>query len=72
MNVQTIASVLLLLVKLAEIIITGTKAGAERKEKVISWFYELLPDGIITREKLDSMIEDAVSAMKNELEEAAK
>jgi len=74
MTIQNIANIVLLLVKLAEYIVTGTKMGAQRKEKVISWFYEMLPEkaqSIVTREKLDNMIEDAVTLMKKELESAA-
>lgn len=74
MTIQNVANIVLLLVKLAEYLITGTKMGAERKEKVISWFYTLLPEKVqksVTREQLDNLIEDGVTLMKKELESAA-
>lgn len=75
MSIKEIANVVLLLMQLAEYIITGTKKGAERKESVIAWFYALLPAAVtkrVSREQLDGIIESSMSALKKELADAAE
>lgn len=75
MDTKTIASLALLLVQLAEYRITGTKQGAARKEQVLAWLYNFVPDvasGVITREVTDQIIENAVGEMKAQLEQAAE
>lgn len=72
---KNLASLALLLVKLAEYSFTGTKRGAEKKAQVFSWLYEVLPDNIaekIPRDDLEIYVERAVAEMKRGLEMAAQ
>lgn len=74
-DARRIAGIAYLAVRAMEYAITGTKRGAERKEKCIDWIYNLLPDAlqaIIPRDTLADFVEQAWSQMVNSLEAAAQ
>jgi len=55
----------------AEAYIKGEKKGAERKQQVMDWFYDLLPDAItklFPQEMLSALIEKLMTKLKEKLE----
>lgn len=74
-DARRIAGVAYLAVRAMEYAITGSKRGAERKEKCIDWIYKLLPDALkaaIPRDTIADFVEQAWSQMVNSLEAAAQ